>query len=148
MKSGPQQPKILSSDSLGRNPAHSDAVLSSAIGRDGLIATGSQDHTVRLWSAQGDLLATLPASTAYVTIAAFSKDGSRLATVGSNGPVRLWDVARLAEVRQLQADLLNVKNTAKPAEQNMLQPPGDIEKLFDRLYRLVDRTPPNYARAN
>ncbi len=59
------------------------------------IATaGDYDGEVQLWDpATGDHLATLTGHTDKVSDAAWSPDGTRLATASYNGEVRLWDPA-------------------------------------------------------
>jgi hypothetical protein len=66
-----------------------------------LLATASEDDTVRLWDlASRSEVARLPLDES-VTDIAFSPDGLLLATTGSDTPLRLWDVATRREVRTL-----------------------------------------------
>ncbi|MGC8958296.1 MAG: WD40 repeat domain-containing protein [Chloroflexia bacterium] len=56
------------------------------------LASGSEDHTVRLWrAADGELLRTLE-HTSRVFSVAFSPDGNFLASGSRDGTVRLWGV--------------------------------------------------------
>ncbi|CAL9439660.1 hypothetical protein SUDANB95_02204 [Actinosynnema sp. ALI-1.44] len=69
---------------------HTDSVKSVAFSGN-LIATGSADHTVRLWDAGARTqLAELAAHTDTVHSVAFS--GHTLATASADGTARLWDV--------------------------------------------------------
>jgi WD40 repeat protein len=59
---------------------------------DGRLASGSHDHTVRLWDpATGALQQTLTGHFAWVLSLAFSPDGQLQATGSVDNTVRLWD---------------------------------------------------------
>ncbi|WP_327084971.1 serine/threonine-protein kinase [Nonomuraea sp. NBC_01738] len=88
---------------------YNEAVWSLGVSPDGrLRVTGAEDGSVRLWPVAGTqvsgaqvatagegLTADLPmrGHTGLPTRAAFSRDGSLLATGGHDGTVRLWEVA-------------------------------------------------------
>jgi WD40 repeat protein len=89
---------------------HGGSILSLALSPDDrILATGSNDQTVRLWDvATGRKIRRLPGhegtgrwdSSPFV---AFSPDGKILATGAANfGPFRLWDAATGKELRKLQ----------------------------------------------
>ncbi len=73
---------------------HTDVVRSIAFSFDGtLLASGSNDNTVRLWAvSNGELLATLYGHTSWVQSVAFSPGGKLLASGSDDGTVRLWGV--------------------------------------------------------
>jgi WD40 repeat protein/DNA-binding SARP family transcriptional activator len=80
---------------------HSGQVLAVAYSPKGdVVATGAEDGTARLWSAEtGEILHTLRAHGA-VLATKFDAAGGRLATLGTDRAVRVWDVR---SGRELQA---------------------------------------------
>ncbi|MGH3826119.1 MAG: caspase, EACC1-associated type, partial [Pseudonocardiaceae bacterium] len=78
---------------------HTDQVTAVAFSPDGrTLATGSADHTVRLWNVTDPAHPTplgppLRAHTDYVNAVAFSPDGRTLASGSGDKTVRLWNVA-------------------------------------------------------
>jgi len=59
-----------------------------------LVATGSEDKTIRIWDiAAGSEQRVLAGHTDRLTSLAFSPDGQRLASTSFDGTVRLWDPA-------------------------------------------------------
>lgn len=85
---------------------HSSYVRSVAISPDGrLLASGSDDMTVKLWSLPGGtLLKTLTGHTSWVWSVAIGPDG-RLLTSGSlDGTVRLWSLPDGALLKTLSVD--------------------------------------------
>jgi len=86
---------------------HRDFVAGVAFSPDGaMVATGSMDGTIRLWSSEtGRELATLPGHFQETTDVAFSPDGRTLASVAHRESVKLWHVATRREL--LSIDLPN-----------------------------------------
>jgi len=63
------------------------------------VASGSADHTVRLWDAgTGKALATLTGHTSTVSCVAFCPKGKILASGAADGSVKLWETASRKEL--------------------------------------------------
>ncbi|NET57760.1 MAG: hypothetical protein F6K47_16855 [Symploca sp. SIO2E6] len=74
-----------------RLSGHSEGVVSASFSSDGqIIATASEDGTVKLWNLVGEELQTFSANQEQVTEVRFSRDGYTFATTGEDGTVKLW----------------------------------------------------------
>ena len=70
---------------------HNASILAIDFSPDGRkIITASKDKTVKLWSAEGELLDTFTEHEAAVTACAFSPDGGYFAAGDRNGVVHVW----------------------------------------------------------
>jgi WD40 repeat protein/energy-coupling factor transporter ATP-binding protein EcfA2 len=70
---------------------HTRTVISVTMSPDGqLVASASDDKTVRLWQYDGTLLATLHGHSDRVRSVAFSPDGQIIASASYDKTVRLW----------------------------------------------------------
>lgn len=70
---------------------HTSLVMALAYAPDGMLASASLDKTVKLWSREGQELATLGGG-GPVMAACFTGDGQRLMAAGMNGTLKIWDV--------------------------------------------------------
>lgn len=102
---------------------HSDRVIDVSFSPDGrLIASGSFDHTARIWDAStGQLLHKLELANLRVLSACFSYDGTRLATAAysdSDGGLTLhvWDVATGVKLGEVSTQGGLVAAVCHPAE--------------------------------
>ena len=106
--------KLCRSDELRRLGSHSNSAVAAVFSPKGdVLATCSDDHTVKLWDMSTQRNSAVLLHQGAVLAAAFSADGKRLTTVcidGANGDLRLWDVATGGELRRLA--LGNMANLA------------------------------------
>jgi WD40 repeat protein len=115
-------------------PPHDKVVFSAAFSPDSrLLATGSQDSTVRLWQVDSRTYRELRGHTDEVFAVAFHPDGTRLATGGRDGAVWLWDVKRGEEVARLPGHITYVWSLAfSPDGTTLASGSGDFTlRLWD-----------------
>ncbi|KAJ3188501.1 hypothetical protein HDU82_004073, partial [Entophlyctis luteolus] len=93
---------------------HTAAVTSVAYNHDGsLIASGSEDNTVRVWNAlSGALVSELKGHSEKVTSVAFNHDGSLIASASYDETGRVWNPLSGALVSELEGHFLPVISVA------------------------------------
>ena len=81
---------------------HSKLVWRVAFSKDGkLLASGSNDQTIRLWDVQTHKSLSVIPTGSIVYAVSFSPDGKRLAAGCRDNSVRLFDVASREQVAEL-----------------------------------------------
>ena len=85
------------------NPRDSYAYLAVAFRSDGkLLATGSQDTSIRLWEAEtGKEISILRGHKSYVSELAFSPDGKKMVSWAEDGELLLWELSVAAPTHKL-----------------------------------------------
>ncbi len=84
---------IQSGEQIGLLKEHCGRIAALAFSKDGRLASGSFDHTVRIWDvAARKKLAELTGHTDDVYGVAFSPDGDRLVSASHDRKLRLWDL--------------------------------------------------------
>ena len=92
---------------------HNLSIWSVAFSPEGqLIASGSEDTTVRLWNRDGKQLTSLTDHTAPVWSVAFGPDGRLLASASDDTTLRLWNPATGKQLHTLTGHTAPVRSVA------------------------------------
>ena len=77
--------------------SHTAHVYSLAALPGGGVASGSRDGQVKLWTSSGETLLTTPGGSEVLYSVAFNPAGTRLATAGTDGTIRVWNYQAVSE---------------------------------------------------
>lgn len=82
--------KISDGTLLKTLPGHNAPVWDVKFNSQGILASGSADNTVKLWTLDGKLLKTLNGHTATVFAVSFNSDGNILTSASGDRTIKLW----------------------------------------------------------
>jgi len=102
--------------------------------KDGRLASGGADRTVRLRTSGGEPLRILGKHDDYVVSAAFSPDGSTLATGGADGAIRVWNPSSFQQTDLLSGHLGMVSSLGFSSDGNLI-----VSGSEDKTVRIWDR---------
>lgn len=98
--------EINSGDLVSEVQGHSADIDSVTFSADGsMLASGSKDHSVRLWNADLSESQLLEAHSEIVRDIAFSPDGTLLASGGLDGKISVWDTASASLLQAFDSGL-------------------------------------------
>jgi len=116
----------------------------------GLIGTGSEDSTVRLWDAMtGVSLATLLGHTKEVRSVAFTGDGQYVVSGSADATIHKWDVdAARRQTSESVADPVAVLASTRLEDGWLVGPSGELILWVPAEYRAYLEVPPSVLTIN
>ncbi len=118
--------------------AFSPVSVASPEGFGKIIASGSDDNTVKLWNISGQLLQTLKGHTSIVKDVTFSPDGKIIASASFDNTVKLWNTSgQLLETFRGHTSVVN--DVAFSADGKMIASASDDKtvKLWNKNGRII-----------
>jgi WD40 repeat protein len=110
--------EVLTGRELPKPAGHTEAVNAVAFNAAGLLASASNDRTIKLWNTSAANttaareLRTLAGHGGEVHALAFSADGARIASGGSNGEIKIWNTGEGQVVQSLLSHTALVSHVA------------------------------------
>jgi WD40 repeat protein len=111
---------------INRLEGHTGSVTSISFSPDGqLLASVSEDKTVKIWKLDGQLLNTLKGHTARVTHVSFSTDSKLIASASEDRTIKIWRIGSNEPLRTLSGNRGTVTSTSFSPDGNMLASGGE-----------------------
>ena len=134
--------EVMTGRELPKLAGHAETVNSIAFNAAGVLASASNDKTIKLWDTTaianggaGRELRTLTGHGGEVYSLAFSSDGARLVSGSSNGEVKIWNVADGQPIQTLSGHTALVSSLAFSPDGKTL-----ASSSYDKTTRVWDVT--------
>ncbi|KAF3886951.1 MULTISPECIES: nSTAND1 domain-containing NTPase [Nostocales] len=102
------QQAVYQTQEINRLQSHAQQVNAVSFSPGGkLLASASDDSTIKIWSAEGKLISTFPAQQDRVTSIAFSPDGKFLASASTDRTIKIYSIdGKLVEILTGHSDIV------------------------------------------
>ena len=133
--------EVMTGRELPKLAGHAETVNSIAFNATGVLASASNDKTIKLWDTTagaggaGRELRTLTGHAGEVHSLTFSSDGARIISGGSDGEIKIWNVADGQATQTLSGHTALVSSLAFSPDGKML-----ASSSYDKTTRIWDAT--------